>query len=234
MAEGKAKGTKALVAHNRKRRGVKTPSKLTPQQELLLDCYFGKAEFCKAEAARMAGYTETVAKQAEQIFNRPAVRAEFTRRVERNRRRYEATYDRLVEELSSIAFANLADVMEMDGDGWMTAVNLRSVDMRVLAAIGEVTVETYFEGKGEEAQPIKRIRVKPWNKLQAIEMLMRHMGLSKDKLVVEHQVSVVDRLAAGRKRMRNRNISHGGPILDAEFTESRDSEEEEHEQACVD
>ena len=67
-------------------------------------------------------------------------------------------------------------------------------------AIGEVTVETYMEGKGEEAREVKRVRVKPWSKLAALDQLMRHAGLSKDKTNAA-LLDVAARLTAGLKRI---------------------------------
>lgn len=228
----------ALVAATEARRGKRAlKDELSDRERAVVDAYFGKARFNKNEACRQAGYADISGRGVTALFRRPRVAAEIERRHEKNRRRYEATYDRIIEELSSVAFSNLADVMEFDEEtGALVGMNLTDRDMRTLAAIGEVTVETYYEGRGAEAQPVRRVKVKPWNKLQALDMLVRHMGLSKEKTVVEHHVTITDRLAAGRERVRLHRSTEDreaasarrqlAEVVDAEFEEvdeSRDS-----------
>ncbi len=43
-----------------------------------------------------------------------------------------------------------------------------------------MTIETYFDGKGENARQVKRIRIKPYDRLKALDKLAQHLGLGAD------------------------------------------------------
>ena len=187
----------------RKDQSVTRSRRLTDQQRELCRAYFNEARFVMSEACRIAGYAPSICKTPGVIFARPQVVQELERLARENRRRYEVTYDKLVDELANIAFFNLADVMEFDEEtGEFVAFNLTNKNMRALAALGEVNIETVYEKTDTGPQAIRKIKIKPHNKLASLEALMKHMGLSKEKKVVEHNVSFEDRLSAGRDRIR--------------------------------
>jgi len=52
------------------------------------------------------------------------------------------------------------------------------------AALQEVTVEDYVDGRGENAREVKRVRFKLADKRAALVDLGRHLGMFKDR--VEH------------------------------------------------
>lgn len=205
-------------------RGKKRETKLSERQRAMIDAYFGKANFNQKQAARMAGYGEGSIASSGKLFSHPLVRAEIERRQERNQSRYEATYDRLIEELSTVAFASLADHMEFDEEtGRLVGINLSNEDVRALGALGEVKIETVVEG--DDAETVRKVTVKPWNKLQAIDMLMRHLGVSQERRTVDVNININQLLDEGRQRVRRGNLA---PVVDAEYEEvgegeSRDS-----------
>ena len=84
------------------------------------------------------------------------------------------------------------------------------------AAIGEVTVETYKEGRGDDAQEVKRVRVKPYSKDSALVALARIFGMFNDNITVnDGGVTIEERLARGRKR-----IEKDAPkTIDADYEE---------------
>jgi phage terminase small subunit len=98
-----------------------------------------------------------------------ALRAEISKRLE-------ITADKVVRELALIGFANMADYIKTQDDG-SAYVDLSKLTREQAAAIGEVTSETYFEGKGDEAVPVKRTKFKLSDKRAALVDLGRHLGL---------------------------------------------------------
>lgn len=166
-------------------KGVRTrPRRLSLRHEKLVDSYFGEANFCKTKALRMCGYAH--AHKYTRLFDHPAIVEEIERRHRVLRERYKVDFDRVQEEIAKIAYSNIYDyaTLALNGKGQPTGdliFDFSQMDAVTAAAIGEVTVEVYTEGSGESAREVKRVRVKPWNKLDALEKLMRHGGLSKDK-----------------------------------------------------
>lgn len=172
--------------------------KLSPRHREVVNYYFGVSNFSKTDAIRRAGYAHPNKNCG--IFSLPAVKAEIERRERVVRERYNVTYDRVVDELARIAFSSPLDFMEPDEDGGMT-VDLTKADADMLRAIGEFQIETYIEGRGEDAQRVKRVKLKPWNKQAALEALMRHAGLSKEKSPLEVMGDLAARILAARKRV---------------------------------
>lgn len=184
----------------------KPKMKLTEKQERALNYYYGMSNFNKTDALRRAGYSKP-AKYGE-FWHVPAVKAEMERREARVRAKYEISHDRLLEELTRVAYASPFDYLEIDDDGYVS-VDLRKLSADEAKAIGEIQIETVTEKTedGETVESIKRIKVKPWNKLDALDKVMRHAGLSKDKQQVTGELTLVDRIMAGRRRVQSADDS---------------------------
>lgn len=90
-------------------------------------------------------------------------------------RKIEVTAEKVVQELALIGFANMADYISEDGSERM--VDLSKLTRCQAAAIQELTVETYTEGRGDDAERIKRTKFKLGDKKAALDSLGRHLGL---------------------------------------------------------
>lgn len=192
---------------------------ISRRHERIVDFYFGPANFSKTKALRMAGYSMPA--QYIRLFQHPDIVREIARREAINRERYDVTYEKVVGEIARVAFANIGDYAKVADDGSLV-LDFSDIEpgqeMRdVLAAIGEVQVETYMEGKGEDAREVKRFKVKPHNKLQALDQLMRHAGLSRDK-TGEALSDLASRISQGLGQLGKR--AHvGPPTIDGEVVE---------------
>ncbi len=98
--------------------------------------------------------------------------------------RYALSEERILQELASLAFASSLDVMRIQEDG-TAVIDLTGLDRREAAAIAEVTVDEYMEGRGPDARPVKRVRVKLADKLRALNMLGQRLGLWRRTLDVK-------------------------------------------------
>lgn len=170
---------------------------LAPRQRNILNYYYGPSNFCKTDALRRAGYKHP--EKQHNKFNLPKVKAEMELREAKVRTKYEVTHERIMDELARIAFASLRDLARVDDEGNLIIdeQTLGEASPDDLRALGEVTVETYKEKDGTV---VKKIKVKPWPKLQALDQLMRHGGLSKEKSALDGVVDLVERINAGMRR----------------------------------
>jgi phage terminase small subunit len=93
------------------------------------------------------------------------------------------TVQRIVDELAKIGFANMADYMRggSDGDPYL---DFSQLTREQAAALAEVTVEDFKDGRGEDARDVRRIKFKLSDKQGALEKLGKHLGMFRDK--VEH------------------------------------------------
>jgi phage terminase small subunit len=174
--------------------------KLTDREVQIINYYFGAANFNKTVACRMAGVPHAM-QSSYRIFAKETVRKEIERRQKVIQKKHDLSYDNVMAEMAKIAFSNIAEFMDWDEEtGEFVGIGLNSEQMEQIAALGEVTVETYVEGRNEDAEVVKRVKIKPYNKLAALEAIIRHAGLSKDKIEVTGELSLVDRLRAGRER----------------------------------
>ena len=194
--------------------------RLTERQRLMVEYYFTDARFVKVDACRMAGYSYSKpAVMAE--FQKPQVVAEVKRRADQAEKRYEVTYDRLVDELAKLAFFNVSDVMEFNQEtGEFTGVCLDEASIDALAALGEIKIEPVV---GQEKP---RVTVKPYDKMKAITELMKHAGLSREVKQVHHahEVTMADRLRKGREKMNKRLLQE--LPMEAEFEVIEDAKDD--------
>lgn len=173
--------------------------------------------YSKADAMRKAGYSENMAtKRAFRVFDRLDVQRSIEERRWAMRSRKHRLADRIQDELSKLAFFNIGNVLEVTDDGDLI-FNFADATMDDLAAIGEVTVETYKEGKGPEAKDVKRFKVKPHDKKAALDSLARIMGMFQDNMnVTSDGQSLEERLQRGRERLR----MPAPDVVEGEFTET--------------
>jgi len=90
---------------------------------------------------------------------------------------------RVLTELAKLAFANMADYMRV-GPGGDPVLDFSKLTRDQAAALVEVTVEDYLDGRGEDARQVRRVKFKLASKLLALELLGKHLGLFKDR--IEH------------------------------------------------
>jgi phage terminase small subunit len=110
--------------------------------------------------------------------------------------RLEVTSARIVTELAKLGFANMADYMRANpgGDPYLDFSRLTRDQA---AALAEVTVDDFVDGRGENARQVKRVRFKLHDKQAALVNLGRHLGIFADRHVIEgsieHKVMMMTR-----------------------------------------
>jgi phage terminase small subunit len=79
-------------------------------------------------------------------------------------------------EVVKVAKASIADFTRLNDDGDLV-IDFSKTDPSQLAAIQSVEIEMYVDGKGENARPVKRTKVRQHNKMEALGYLLKHYGL---------------------------------------------------------
>jgi phage terminase small subunit len=134
------------------------------------------------QAAIRAGYSAKTAESKGSQLLRVVKVQEY---IEKERMKLEdkasLTVQKVVDELVKIGFANMGDYMRYTpvGDPYLDFSNLTRDQT---AALSEVTVEDYVEGRGEEARDIKRVKFKLCDKRAALVDLGKHLGMFPTKV----------------------------------------------------
>lgn len=165
----------------------------------LVNEYFDNG-FNKRAAMRACGFSEkSIEGYQHRLFNHPDVLAEIDRRRQSMTRRTDITQDRILQEYAKIAFANFGDLLEIQEDG-SAVLDLAGMTDEQRAALSEFQVDEYKDGKGEDAREVKKYKVKFHDKKAALDALAKHLGMFTDKVEVSGEISLMDRILAGRKR----------------------------------
>jgi phage terminase small subunit len=100
------------------------------------------------------------------------------------------TADRVLEELAKIGFLNMQDYITVQGDG-TAYIDLSTLTREQAAAIQEITVDEYTEGRGEDARDVRKVKVKLYDKKSALDSIGKHLGMFVDKHELSGVVSVM-------------------------------------------
>jgi phage terminase small subunit len=97
------------------------------------------------------------------------------RSFERSIERLAITKESILGELAKIAFANMQDYMKVGEDG-QPSLNFKDLNRAQAAALAEITVEEFKDGRSDKRE-VRRVKFKLANKLDALELLGKHLGL---------------------------------------------------------
>lgn len=149
--------------------------KLSPKQKLFVDEYL--IDLNATQAAIRAGYSK---KTAGWIGNQLLVKTHIAQAVqkamEKRSCRTEITQDRVLQELAKLGFANMADYMSI-GAGGAPVLDFSKLTRDQAAALVEVTVEDFVDGRGEDARDVRRVKFKLADKRAALVDMGKHLGM---------------------------------------------------------
>lgn len=155
-------------------------AKLTPKQVRFVEEYI--IDLNATQAAIRAGYSKKTARAiGQENLTKPDIQAAISAAQEARSIRTEITQDMVLEELAKIGFANMKNYMGITGDG-DPFMDLSTLTEAQAAALAEVTVEDFKDGRGEDARDVRRIRFKLYDKRAALVDIGRHLGMFTDKV----------------------------------------------------
>lgn len=156
-------------------------AKLTEKQQRFVDEYL--IDLNATQAAIRAGYSVKTAKeQGSQNLTKLNVQQAISEKMAERSKRTGVNQDRIVLELAKIAFVNAADVI--DSDDATIKAGATADDTAAIQSV-KVKVIPTKEGEGVE----REIRLN--DKLKALELLGKHLGMWNDKLGVSVNIPIV-------------------------------------------
>lgn len=155
--------------------------KLTAKRKRFVDEWL--IDFNGTQAAIRAGYSEkTAAATAARLLRNVNIQNEIARRQRDLQKRTEVTQDRVVKELARIAFANIADYVHVETQ---TRTKDDGTEVTYQTVMFNETQELSADQRAALAvvkQSVNGFELKLHDKIKALELLGRHIGMFNDKL----------------------------------------------------
>ena len=166
-------------------------AKLTDKQRTFVAEYL--VDLNATQAAIRAGYSARNAdKIGPELLGKTRVAAVIAEEQTKRAERTELTQDRVLEELKRIAFGDLRDAVVWGPSG-IELVDSAALTDAQAAAISEIGETVTKEGGST--------RIKRHDKVKALELIMRHMGMLNDKLKLSGELDLAVAIEEGRKRV---------------------------------
>lgn len=142
--------------------------KLTPRQRQFVQEYL--IDLNATAAAKRAGYSEKTADRiGPELLGKHCVSAAIQEAIALRERRTAITQDRVLAELAAVAFANGTDFAQVQGNGRVLFTPTDQLTPEKKKAVASIK-----EGQsGTE--------VKTYDKIRALELLGKHLGMFSDR-----------------------------------------------------
>lgn len=153
---------------------------LKPRERLFIHEYL--VDLHAGRAAERAGYAPGAAHVAgARMLADPRITDHIERRIKEREARLEITQDQVLRELACIAFYDPAKMFDEDG----APLPLHKMPEAIRRAIAGLERVELFEGRGEDRKATGHVaKIKVSSKLDALQLLMRHLGMLHDKVDV--------------------------------------------------
>jgi phage terminase small subunit len=189
------------------------------------------AGLTREDAYKSAGYKVTSARSAcvlaQRLLQRPEIKEAIERaKAERARIKAEATklaiersaitMERVAVELGRIGFANMMDYMRIGPTG-DPVLDWSSLTREQAAALTEVTVDDYIDGRGENARDVRKVKFKLGDKRASLMDIAKLFGWiierRENKIVDEFDTMTIEQVEAwldeqAERRLKVRPRSH--------------------------
>lgn len=121
-------------------------------------------------AAVRAGYSpKTASQQGSRLLADPRIQKAIKGAIEKRNKRIEVSQDQVIKRLCCHAFSDIRNLSEWE-DGKLRLKNSAELSSEAAFSISEVSETAHG------------LRVKQYDQLKALELLMRHKGMLSDKL----------------------------------------------------
>ncbi len=152
-------------------------------------------------SAIAAGYSKKSAHVfASRLLKNVKVKAILARLMKKQADKQEISAEKVLAELSKMGFSNLLDYMSVEsGEAYL---DLSKMTREQAAAMQEITVDEYTDGRGDGARQVKRTRFKLADKARSLELLGKYLKLFADRVEVTGLENLAETLAAARARVQ--------------------------------
>lgn len=155
-------------------------AKLTTKQKLFVDEYL--IDLNATQAAIRAGYsTHTAYSIGSELLKKPEIRAYVDKAMAERSKRTGINADRVIIELARIGLVNPDDLIDFG-----QAAVKKDASEDDLKAIASIKVKTTTSDTSETVER----EIKLYDKIKALELLGKHLGMFTDKLELTGSVPV--------------------------------------------
>ncbi len=170
------------------------PEGLNPKQALFVLEYL--IDMNASQAAIRAGYSEkTAGNIGHELLKKPEIHAALLKAMENRAERTGITADRILNELALIGFSNIQNYNVDDrGQVDLNADTAKPEDIRAVASVKR------RRSSGEWGESVE-VEYSFWNKLQALTMMGKHVGLFNEKVDVTITGGRAERITNNQKRL---------------------------------
>lgn len=204
--------------------------RLTDRQKKFCDEYL--IDLNATQAAIRAGYSEKYANtNTTKLLQNTNVKEYLQKRQQKRMERTEITQDMVLRELAIIAFSNAADYISVvekqataEVEGNIIKLTDEDGNPVMYKTVEPVLTSELTEDQKKALAVIKKGRdgfdVKPYDKLRALEMIGRHLGMwdKKSEKDIEEQIARIEKTKAETSRIKGE--SPGADAQDDGFLEA--------------
>ncbi|HDZ37156.1 MAG TPA: terminase small subunit [Marinobacter sp.] len=198
----KKKGAKKRVV---KKKAPIKKWQATPKQKRFIEEY--PIDFNGTQAAIRAKFSKkTAAQQATRLLKNVHIQAAIQKRVGKLTTKVDITVERIVSELAKVGFSNLGEYFRISKDG-EPYIDLSAITEEQSAALQEIMVEDFTDGRGDDARNVRRVKIKTLDKLNALDKLGKYLGMFVDRINLTGEIGIkrierviVDPEARGKRK----------------------------------
>ena len=156
---------------------------LEPRQAKFVEEYL--IDLNQTKAAIRAGYAESGAStQAVRLLAKANIQEAIRLRRAKISKATDITPERVVAELAKLGFSNMMDYVRITPGG-DPMTDLSDITRDQAAALAEITVEDFTEGRGDNARDVRRVKFKLADKRAALVDIGKHLGMFVDRLKID-------------------------------------------------
>ena len=159
---------------------------LTPKQKIFADEYLIDLNATRAYKMAYPNVTkeETAAAAGARLLRNVKVEEYIQERMKDREKRTEITQDMVLKELAKVGFFDIRRLFDDSGK----PLDITGLDNETAACIVGLEVMDIYEGTGDDKEFVGYIKkYKLSDKLKALEMIGRHLGMFKDKMDIQHR-----------------------------------------------
>ena len=154
---------------------MKGKDDLTARQQFFVAEYL--TDLNATQAAIRAGYSARTAEAAaSRLLRNVKVSAEIRKAVDQRALRLRLDADQVLREIARVAYANVYDYIQVQPDGTIK-FNFLTLDEESAKGIAQLWIREYRVGRAH----VRTTHLRLANKLRALELLAKHLGLFTDK-----------------------------------------------------
>lgn len=173
---------------------------ISDRERKVIDNYIKTLD--KGGSLREAGYAASTCRNPGQVFSKPEVAKEIKRRLKIVSTKAGITAEYVLKKIQEIVEADIGTLLSYNPDTGDLKFDWESLTDEQKRSISEVQIEEYKKGRGDNAVPVVKTRVKPHSKMEALKFLAQYLGMLTEKIEIKGELNVAERIIANRKAMQ--------------------------------